>query len=120
GVRAPKMFDQDSERGYYLEEDLGDQTFLRELSSCMSREEELGLYNKALDLLIGLHRVNLNAYPQEVFNQRAFDMEKLMFEMNFTLQQFVEGLMGYAPNGYNKAAMLQDLESICREVASGP
>lgn len=120
GVRVPKVFDQDSERGYYLEEDLGDQTFLRELSSCQSREEELALYNKALDLLLGLHRVNLNEYPNEVYNQRAFDMEKLMFEMNFTLQQFIEGLMGYAQNGYPKAAMLQDLESICREVSEGP
>lgn len=119
-VRVPRIFDQDSERGYYLEEDLGDQTFLRELSSCTSRKEELDLYNKALDLLLGLHRVDLESYPDEVFNHRAFDLEKLMFEMNFTMQQFVEGLMGYAPDGYPKAAMLQDLESICREIAVGP
>ena len=120
GVRVPKLFDIDTERGYYLEEDLGDQTFLRQLSECKTREDEYELYQKALKLLIKLHSVNLNEYPDEVFNKRAFDNEKLMFEIRFTLQHFIEGLMGYDPKGYDREAMLKSFENMLNKIQDGP
>lgn len=120
GVRVPQILDIDIERGYYLEEDLGDQTFLRQLSLCKSREEERQLYIEAVDLLISLHKTNLKDYPNEIFNKRSFDEEKLMQEIHFTFQQFIEGLMGYQRDQYNYNLMVKDFSSLAKRICRGP
>lgn len=119
-VRVPKILDVDIEKGYYLEEDLGDQTFLRKLSLCKSRKEEKELYTRAIDILIDMHKLDLVKNKANVFASRSFDEEKLMYEIEFTFNQFIEGLMGYERDKYNYNLMLTDFRDICKKVCNGP
>lgn len=89
GVRCPKIFDMNLKKGYILEEDLGDITFLRNLSGC-TVEDELNHYRKAVDLIIKVHSIDATAYTNKAFTTLAFDEEKLMYEVNFTIDHFLK------------------------------
>ncbi|MBH48002.1 MAG: hypothetical protein CME71_07500 [Halobacteriovorax sp.] len=119
-VRVPKILDCDIERGYYLEEDLGDQTFLKQLSLCRSRAEEKLWYVKAVDLLIEMHKVDISTDDQKVYCKRSFDQEKLMSEIQFTFTQFIEGLMNYKKEEYDQASLMTDFTDLCQKISSGP
>ncbi len=119
-VRVPIILDYDIEKGYYLEEDLGDQTFLKELSRCLTRDDEHLLYQRAVDQLCDLHSIQLKDYPKEIFNKRSFDEEKLMQEVQFTFLQFIEGLMGYKRDKYNYNLMMEDFSKIIKQISKGP
>tara|TARA_R110000868_G_scaffold100129_4_gene275458 strand:- start:3651 stop:4676 length:1026 start_codon:yes stop_codon:yes gene_type:complete len=119
-VRVPKILDYDIERGYYLEEDLGDQTFLKQLSHCRSRVEEKDWYVKAVDLLIEMHKVDVESDSTKIYCKRSFDQEKLMSEIQFTFAQFIEGLMSYKKEEYDHSALLADFTNICERISKGP
>ena len=51
-VRVPQVLDTRLDKGYILEEDLGDITLLQLLSEIDTEEEEFELYKKVLDQLI--------------------------------------------------------------------
>lgn len=119
-VRVPRILDCDIEKGYYLEEDLGDQTFLRQLSLCHNRSEEFDLYARAVDLVCDLHLIKLSDHPNEIFNKRSFDEEKLMQEIHFTFQQFIEGLMGYKREQYKYELLVEDFTKIVKCLVNGP
>lgn len=90
GVDVPEIYDFDSKQGYILLEDLGDTTLLRKLQNVSSPDVERHLYEKSIDALIELQ---INGSPQktglniEPYRLR-FDHEKLMWEVEFTLEQF--------------------------------
>lgn len=86
GINVPEMRAVQS-GGHYLLDDLGDQTFLLELSN-ISHEGEYRLYQSAIDIMIKFQSANLNI-PSIVKN-RSFDNEKLLYEINMTLKYFLE------------------------------
>ncbi len=87
--RVPKILDSSLSRGYILEEDLGDVTFLQHISTFNNKKEELDVYKKVIDQLLTLHRIK----PEEVNNpnlfQMKFDYTKLMDETKFTFKYFL-------------------------------
>ncbi len=74
GVSAPTILGQDSENGFALVDDLGDQTFTRLLAS---GSDEAKLYRDAIDVLIGLHkhpdatRIELGQYDFSCFAEEV-------------------------------------------------
>lgn len=120
GIRVPRIYDLDVAKGYYLEEDLGDQTFLMSLGECENRKEEYQWYEKAVGLLVQLHEVDLTRNDGSVFAKRSFDTEKLMFEINFTVQHFIEGLMGHKRESYDHNFLINDFKKIIDQLVEGP
>lgn len=95
GVDVPQVLDVDSERGFILLEDLGDTTLLRKLQEIGTSSEERQLYERVIDSLVQLQ---VEASPNgkkhkekklEAFKLR-FDYEKLMWEINFTVENFYQ------------------------------
>lgn len=88
-VLVPKIIDHNLPRGYSLQEDLGNQTLLLQLSSLTSTEEEFKIYKKIVDQLLELHRIS----PEKVQNpnlfQLKFDYQKYMDETRFTFKYFM-------------------------------
>lgn len=119
-VRVPRIYDIDIVKGYYLEEDLGDQTFLKHLSQCTTHDEEFELYRKAVDLLGSLHKTDLDNSKNEVFVKRQFDYEKLISEIRFTAHHFMYGLMGHQEDGNRIQEIVSVYEEICERLASQP
>ena len=87
-VRVPKLFDVSISRGFFLEEDLGDKTFIKMLSGLESESEQLSRYQQAVDQMINIHKIDV-AMPGVPFSTLHFDEVKLMQEVRMTLDYFL-------------------------------
>jgi aminoglycoside/choline kinase family phosphotransferase len=91
-VDVPEVLDMDPAKGLILLEDLGDVTLLRRLQDVSNADVERHLYQRVIDSLIDLQ---LHASPErkksdiDAYKMR-FDHEKLMWEVNFTIENFYQ------------------------------
>jgi N-acetylmuramate 1-kinase len=83
-IRVPKIFDYDPSQGYFLEEDLGDKTFIRHLAEENSPKRELETYKNVLDILISIHKIPAEKIKNKKCSEIAFDFDKLYSEIEFT------------------------------------
>lgn len=85
-VRVPIIHDLNITKGYFLQEDLGDVTFLSYVSKITSEDKIFETYRKVIDTLLEIHKVPVN----NGFNwgKLEFDVEKYMSEMDFTNRFF--------------------------------
>lgn len=93
-VRVPLIYDKELATGYILEEDLGDVTFLKEISQIDKISDEYDFYLKAIDLMASIHKIDTSKYKNENFTKLAFDTEKLYAEMEFTKKYFLKSYLG--------------------------
>ncbi len=120
GVRVPKIFDKELTAGYILEEDLGDGTFLKELSQVDSKEDEHRLYKEAIDLIIKVHKIDTSKYVMQDFTKLAFDTEKLYTEMEFSKKYFLKMFLGLDVSASSVEAIYKELYEICFNLSSQP
>jgi len=118
GLRVPRVLDSSPPKGYLLEEDLGDVTFLRHLSGLRNQREELAAYELALGQLIKIHSLDTNKFPDAPFNNYSFDKEKLKSEVDFTIKQLIEGLFEQELTNDKKNVLEKTFNSICEELGS--
>ena len=122
GVRVPKVVDADPARGLVLLEDLGDMTLLRLLQDCSSAEDERHYYERVIDSLVQLQvRAGPAATAQriEAFDL-AFDLEKLMWEVQFTLEHFYEKHLGRTIAAAHRRVIEDGFGEICGRLAAEP
>lgn len=115
-VRVPHLPDTMLEKGYYLEEDLGDITLLHRLSHIEDREEEFELYKKAIDLMLNIHSIEPDRYKGEIFTKLAFDEEKLMGETLFTIKFFIKRFLNCDLKLEDEAIIVSSFLEICRKI----
>ena len=87
GIRVPAIYDFDGEKGYLLEEDLGDQTLLN-CSAFFDMKKELEVYKSCVDLLIKLQSYPLDT-GEHSFKKLSFDSTKLDEEVTFSIEHFL-------------------------------
>lgn len=122
GVDVPSVLDVDPERGIILLEDLGDVTLLRCLQEVCTPEVERNLYEQVIDSLVDLQ---LQASPKEgspeleAFKLR-FDHEKLMWEMNFTIEHFYKTYLAREMSDKDTKILTGRLSEICQHLANEP
>ena len=117
-IRVPKIFDQDLSKGYILEEDLGNVTLLKRLSTVTSALDEYNLYEGVIELLMGLHNLELADVKETLVSERFFDEQKLFSEVEFTTKHFLKGYLGVkAKQVISKIE--SDFKAICQKLASG-
>ena len=125
GVEVPAVHDVDPERGIVLLEDLGDVTLLRRLQEVASSDVERQLYERVIDSLVDMH---FHASPRsgkvtdvklEAFSLR-FDHEKLMWEINFTLEHFYDKYLQREMKPEDRALMSNAFSEICQILADEP
>ncbi|MGZ3789262.1 MAG: aminoglycoside phosphotransferase family protein [Bacteriovorax sp.] len=119
-VRVPLIFDKDLGTGYLLEEDLGDVTFLKEISLISSKKEEFQFYKNAIDLMAAIHMVDVGKYKNESFTKLAFDTEKLYAEMEFTKKYFLKMYLGLDVTTPAVEALYKKLYDTCYMLSSEP
>ena len=83
-IATLKIYDYEGESGYFLEEDLGDNTLLK-FSHSFSKNEEFKYYKRAVDELIRIQKIDLKTLPNSI-TSLSFDNEKLMYEVDFSLK----------------------------------
>jgi len=122
GIDVPAVLDVDEEKGFILLEDLGDVTFLRRLQCVETTDTERHLYEKIID---GLVHLQVHASPQgkgqelEAFQLR-FDFEKLMWEMNFTIENFYQLYLKRNIKDKELKVVVDGLSKICSLLADEP
>lgn len=120
GVRVPLILDKDLLKGYMLQEDLGDETFLKDIASIQSKEEEYAYYKTAIDLMIKIHQIKVENYKGEDFTNMAFDKTKLFQEMEFTKKYFLDRYLGIDVTSDDVKAIYTRLEDMCQMLSDEP
>jgi len=90
-VRVPKIYDHNIKKGYFLQEDLGNKTLLSHVSLIQDENEIFTTYKKIIDILINIHKIPAN--KEYSWGSLKFDVDKFMFEMNFTKKYFIESFL---------------------------
>ncbi len=119
-VRVPLIHDKELSTGYILEEDLGDVTFLKEISQIENLEEEYLFYTKAIDLMHSIHKIDVNKYKGENFTKLAFDTEKLYAEMEFSKKYFLKSYLGLDVSSTPIEILYARLYEMCFAISSEP
>jgi len=113
-TRVPEIYQADNEKGLIFLEDCGDLTLADSLSSS---DEKKQLYSKAVSELAVLQN---SAKIEDAYFTRSFDMEKLMWEMDFMLTHYIEGLLKTPLPPKQREAWTRELTLLCEFLAGQP
>lgn len=116
GVRVPYIYDKELSTGFILEEDLGDKTFLLEVSKVETIEKEYAFYIEAIDSMAKIHLINVGKYQNKEISKLAFDTEKLFSEMAFSKKYFLGRFLGLSLETETVKTIDEELLKICQEI----
>lgn len=117
---VPRVRHEAADLGILILDDLGDVT-LQALTESAPDSRHLALYERAVDHLAILQRRGADlADPRLLPYTLAFDLEKLMWEMDFFITHFLEGFRGLAIASPARAVLRDELQAICEELAAEP
>lgn len=122
GVPVPKVKSVDGAKGTILLEDLGDRTMLHQLGEKDDSKSEMELFRESLRLLAEFHtktKVAKGQKPVPGFGL-AFDEEKLLWEVDFTLEHLFGSYLKRELPAKELAALREPFEDICRRLAAEP
>lgn len=123
GIPVPRVLFVDEENACIWTEDFGDQFLNFKLGQRVLDEQDpecaltFNLFKEALELLVQIQypRRPILHHPAE---NRAFDYEKLSFEMNFFITHFVKGWLGLplTETDPHDRALMREFESLCTQL----
>jgi aminoglycoside/choline kinase family phosphotransferase len=119
-IRVPHIYFQRADRGFILEEDLGDITFLSQIAKVEDVNVEKEFYNKAISLLIKIHKIPLENYSGTSLTQLVFDKAKLMSEVELAIQHFLIKLCGCKEDDKKIADIRIGFDAITEKLSKGP
>jgi aminoglycoside/choline kinase family phosphotransferase len=119
-VPVPRILAHSSALGIIALQDLGDVTLQAHLGAA-SPAEHAALYREATSLIAMLQTRGAElASPGYVPYGIAFDVEKLMWELQFFVKHFVGGYRGANLTPANREALASEFAAIAEELASEP
>ena len=116
---VPGIYKHDPERGIVILEDLGD-NLLESVISGLKFSETKHFYCIAIDTLLSLQRRTSASNLRCSAFELAFDETKLMSEMDFFVNHFVDGWAHREPGKSGLATMNNFFRKICVEISSQP
>lgn len=120
GVAVPRVGGLSPEEGLVLLEDLGDLTLERKFWENQSQQQAVPFYRQTIDELIKMHypatfdRNNCTAFKLE------FDVEKLLWEMNYGREHLLVGLCGAKLSDADKRELDTVFTKICTTLHEEP
>ncbi|MCE2543504.1 MAG: phosphotransferase [Acidobacteria bacterium] len=119
-VPAPAVLGSADDLGILVIEDLGDITLQAQLGAGASGQRD-AVYADAVDLIVRMQRGGRAlASTREPPFTLAFDEEKLMWELAFFVEHFLDGLRGARPSAAARTALADELRAVARELAAEP
>lgn len=122
GIDVPAVLDVDPDRGFILLEDLGDITLLHRLEDVNNADTERHLYERVIDSLVTLQTQaspEKAKKPLDAFHLR-FDHEKLMWEVNFTIENFYQLYLKRHLAEKDHQTIVKKFSEICTYLAEQP
>lgn len=121
GVAVPQVAGLAPDKGLVLLEDLGDLTLERKFWENQSQKQSLPFYKATIDELIKMHypasfdrSTNCTAFKME------FDVEKLLWEMNYGKEHLLTGLCGIKISEIEKKELEKSFTKICTTLHEEP
>ncbi len=122
-VPCPGVCAIDGAAGAILLEDLGDSTMLHEISKNGSPDQEEKLFKESIDLLVTFHK-NTQVTPAMAAKipgyGLAFDVEKLMWEVDFTFEHLFQNYLKRTIDSEQHGKMRASFVDICERLAREP
>ncbi len=119
-VPIPKVLGHAGDIGVLVLEDLGDVTLQAHLGTA-SPSHHAALYRQAVTLIATLQRRGAELASTEYIPYRiAFDVEKLMWEMDFFTKHFIEAYRGVVISPVVREALDEEFAAVIEELASEP
>lgn len=118
GVRVPRVLDSNPEAGYILEEDLGNQTLLLELTKMNSCQDEYDIYEKIITQLIQVHSIETNKYSKASFTKLFFNTEKLLQEVTFANKFFGHHFLKHSIDDKRFEKIESEFKKICQKLSA--
>ena len=117
---VPQIFGHSDSLGIVVLQDLGDVTLQAHLGAA-SLAEHAALYLQAVALIDRLQRRGAELESDQYLPYRvAFDVEKLMWELEYFVKHFVEGYRGAALSESERSALAAEWKRIVEELAAEP
>ncbi len=119
-VPIPEVLGHADDIGVLALQDLGDVTLQAHLGAA-TPAEHAALYRQAVALIATLQkRGEQLASPEYLPYGIAFDVEKLMWELDFFTKHFLEAYRGVTLPDAKRAALREEFTSVVHELASEP
>ena len=120
GLPVPRVRDEAADLGILAIDDLGDITLQAHVDSAPSPAHH-SLYEQAVDHIVTMQqRGAALADVRFVPYGLAFDVEKLMWEMDFFLQHFLQGFRSLEMTPAARTALRSQLLAVVEELAAEP
>lgn len=117
---VPHLYLYDAAKGFVFLEDCGDVTLEALLADCEEKERR-AWYRQAVDLLADMqHRATQAIQHDCPAYHLRFDTAKLMWEMDFMIEHYIEGLRGIQLDDSRWDALRNHLQSLCAVLAAEP
>lgn len=94
-ILVPEVVSYSERLGVIIYEDLGDVTLEQEFYKTRNPYSALGYYRMAMDELLKIHLMASKDTSSCVAFNVAFDIEKLSWEMDWTLKNFLVGVLNF-------------------------
>lgn len=119
-VSVPKVIDMNPREGLMLLEDLGDLTLERKFWEAQDPVQSQKYYEQALDELIKIHYfTTADRVPCTAFDLQ-FDTDKLLWEMNYGLDNLILGILQFPVSQYLVADVRSLFRNICDRIHQEP
>lgn len=119
-VQVPKVIAKSPVQGLVLLEDLGDLTLERKFWENQSQQLVIPPYKQAIDELIKIHYPASNDKTDCVAFKVAFDVDKLLWEMNYGREHLLAGLCGLRLTETQSKALDEVFVQICTRLHEEP
>lgn len=120
GVAVPQVIAMAPNQGLVLLEDLGDLTLERKFWENQSQKLSMPFYKATIDELIKIHyRASFDRSPCTAF-RIEFDVEKLLWEMNYGREHLLNGLCGIKMSDVEKRELEKIFVNICTVLHAEP
>jgi aminoglycoside/choline kinase family phosphotransferase len=117
GAPVPEIIGSYPGEGVLLLQDLGDETLMEALS-CAPSERARFLYKQAVQIIVFLQTEGTRSLPPDLPCARAaLDRERLLFELRFFAEHYIEGLLGSGLAGEQPAILDKWFEDLAERVS---
>jgi aminoglycoside/choline kinase family phosphotransferase len=120
GVQVPTVVGKSPEDGLVLLEDLGDLTLERRFWEAQDQKSVWPYYEKAIDELAKIHYSATQDKSECTAFHIAFDVEKLVWELNYGRTHLIEGAMGVKLSAAENKELDRIFLDICERLHSQP
>ncbi len=121
GVQVPQTLATYPEDGMVILEDLGDLTLERKTLENQSFATSKEFYSLAIDELIKIHgQASDKPNKQCTAFSISFDVEKFMWELNYAVENLIEGVLGFRLQGSQREEVYSVFLKICESLHAEP